>query len=223
MKSLFHDRTEAGRLLADRLANYAGRPDVLVLALPRGGVPVAHVVARALGAPLDVIVVRKLGVPNHEELAFGAIGSGGVQVLNPEVVDTCGIDANTIAFVAEREARELARRELAYRGHRPPCDVRGKTVIVVDDGIATGASIRAALKVLREASPRRLIAAAPVIAASIATELRTHADDVVSVLSPREFHAVGAWYENFSQVSDRQVQTLLGPPCHPVGAPSWKE
>jgi predicted phosphoribosyltransferase len=209
MKTIFQDRPEAGRLLARRLQEYAGRPDVIVLALPRGGVPVAHAVAQALQVPLDVLVVRKLGVPGQEELAFGAIASGGVQVLNSEVVETHGLAGRTIAAVAERERRELLRRERAYRGSRPPPVVRGRIVILVDDGIATGATMRAALLALRHLGAATVVVAAPVIAPYTLAALQAEADRVVAVSTPDGFAGVGQWYEDFSQTTDGEVCALL--------------
>jgi predicted phosphoribosyltransferase len=209
----FLDRADAGRRLASELAgDYgadAGRGDVLVLALPRGGVPVAYEVARALGAPMDVFLVRKLGVPGHEELAMGAIASGGVQVLNEEVVRTLGISPEVIGRVAEREGAELRRREREYRDARPMPDVHGKTVILVDDGLATGSTMRAAAAALRRLGPARLVVAVPVAAPETCEEFRSEVDEVVCALTPEPFHAVGLWYEDFSQTTDAEVRDLL--------------
>ena len=205
----FRDRTEAGRVLAADLRRYAGRADVLVLGLPRGGVPVAHEVARALGAPLDVFIVRKLGVPGHEELAMGAIASGGVRVLNETVVRSIRIPEEVIDAAARREQRELERRELDYRGSRPAPDVRGRTVILVDDGLATGASMRAAAQALRLLGPARLVIAVPVAAEQTCRELRGQADEVVCSTTPEPFYGVGMWYEDFSQTTDAEVRELL--------------
>jgi putative phosphoribosyl transferase len=209
MPTAFRDRTEAGRLLAERLGAYAGRPDVLVLALPRGGVPVAYEVARALDAPLDVFVVRKLGVPGHEELAMGAIASGGVIVLNDDLVQALHIPHRLIEAVAARELVELERRELAYRDDRPMLDVRGRTVILVDDGLATGSTMRAAVTGLRRLRPARIVVAVPTAAPSTCEEFRHEADECVCDMTPEPFNAVGLWYEDFSQTTDDEVRDLL--------------
>jgi len=209
MLTRFRDRREAGRVLAQELAAYARRPDVVVLALPRGGVPVAYEVARALGAPLDVFLVRKLGVPGHEELAMGAVATGGVRVLNDQVVRALGIPPDVIDMVAAWEQQELARRERLYRGDRPPPDVKGRTVILVDDGLATGATMRAALAALRQQQPARRVVAVPTAAAQTCDALRTEADDVVCATTPEPFDAVGFWYEDFSQTTDDEVRELL--------------
>jgi putative phosphoribosyl transferase len=206
---LFRNRTDAGRQLAAELRAYANRPDVVVLGLPRGGVPVAFEVARALHAPLDVFLVRKLGVPGHEELAMGAIASGGVRVLNEEVVRTLHIPEETIDAVAAEEQRELERRERTYRGDRPPADVRGRTVILVDDGLATGSTMRAAVAALRRQEPARIVVAVPVGAVETCEELGTEADGAVCVRTPDPFYAVGIWYGNFSQTTDEEVRDLL--------------
>jgi predicted phosphoribosyltransferase len=205
----FRDRREAGRLLAAKLAGHANRPDVLVLALPRGGVPVAYEVARALGAPLDVFVVRKLGVPGHEEYAMGAIATGGVRVLNNDVVNALGIPDHVIDRVAAREQQELARRERLYRGDRPPPDVRGRTVILVDDALATGATMHAAVKALRPQQPARIVVAVPTASPDACEQLQAEADEVVCATTPEPFYAVGLWYENFSQTTDDEVRDLL--------------
>lgn len=205
MKTQFRDRIEAGRLLAAKLGRYAYQPAVLVLALPRGGVPVALEVARALHAPLGVFVVRKLGVPGQEELAMGAVASGGVLVLNEGVVKSFGISDRDIAAVAERELDELRRREQAYRGVVAAADVRRRTVILVDDGIATGATMRAAVEALRQLKASRIVAAVPVAAASTVAKIRLEVDAFVSVLTPEGFSAVGEWYERFPQVTDEEV------------------
>jgi len=206
---LFRDRREAGRSLAERLAAYANRPDVLVLALPRGGVPVAYEVARALGAPLDVFVVRKLGVPGYEELAIGAVATGGVRVLNDQLVERLGIPEQMIDAVAARELQELARRERRYRGGRPPPDVRGRTVILVDDGLATGATMHAAIEALRQQKPTRIVVAVPTASPEICEEMNTKADDVICAITPEPFQAVGRWYQDFSQTTDEEVEALL--------------
>jgi predicted phosphoribosyltransferase len=207
--SRFRDRHEAGRLLAEKLARYASRPDVLVLALPRGGVPVAYEVARALGAPLDVFVVRKLGVPGHEELAMGAVATGGVRVLNDEVVRGLGIPAYVIDAVTERELHELAQRERLYRGDRPPPDVRGRTVILVDDGLATGATMHAAIQALRQQKPAHIVVGVPTASPETCEALKAEVDDVVCAITPQPFYAVGLSYEDFSQTTDEEVRELL--------------
>jgi predicted phosphoribosyltransferase len=213
---LFRDRTEAGRLLATKLARFADRPDVIVLALPRGGVPVASEVAHALGAPLDVFVVRKLGVPGHSELAMGAVATGGVRVLNEDVVRALGIADVAIEAVARRELAELARRERLYRGERPPPDVRGRTVVLVDDGLATGATMLAAVEALRRQEPARIVVAVPTGASDTCEALRDKADDVVCAVMPEPFHAVGAWYRDFSQTSDDEVRNRLEGGARPL-------
>lgn len=209
MNQPFPNRTEAGKQLARKLARYARRPDVLVLALPRGGVPVASEVARALEAPLDVFVVRKLGVPGHEELAMGAIASGGVRVLNGSVVDSLGILDETIDAVATRELRELERRERAYRDDRPAPDMQGRTVILVDDGIATGSTMKAAIKALRQLEAARIVVATPAAALSTVREMGPDVDELVAVMTPADFAGVGQWYEDFSQTTDGEVRELL--------------
>src|SRR5437870_9592789 len=206
---LYRDRREAGRQLAAKLAAYAGRPDVLVLALPRGGVPVAYEVARALAAPLDIFLVRKLGLPGHEELAMGAVASGGIRVLNEEVVQALRIPEEVIDEVAAVELEELERRERLYRGDRPPPDVRGRTVILIDDGLATGSTMRAALAALRRQQPAGLVVAVPTAAPETCDELRAEADDVVCATTPEPFDSVGLWYEDFSQTTDEEVRELL--------------
>src|SRR5258708_1096127 len=205
----FRDRNEAGRLLATKLAAYANRPDVVVLALPRGGVPVAYEVAVALGAPLDVFLVRKLGVPGYEELAMGAVATGGVRVLNDQVVDRLRVPSYVIDAVAAREQQELTRRERLYRGGRPPPSVRGRTVILVDDGLATGATMHAAVKALRQQQPARIVVAVPTAATETCDELKAEADEVICAITPDPFHAVGRWYEDFSQTTDDEVRDLL--------------
>jgi predicted phosphoribosyltransferase len=205
----FRDRSEAGRLLAAKLGAYANRPDVLVLALPRGGVLVAYEVARALNAPLDAFLVRKLGVPGHEEFAMGAIATGGVRVLNEPVVRALGIPDYAIDAVAVKEQEELARRERLYRGDRPPPDVRGETVILVDDGLATGATMQAAVKALREQHAKRIVVAVPVAAPESCEQLKEQVDDMICALTPEPFYAVGFWYQDFSQTTDEEVRELL--------------
>ena len=206
---MFRDRTDAGRRLAVGLRRYADRPDVIVLALPRGGVPVGYEVARALGAPLDVFVVRKLGVPGREELAMGAIASGGVQVLNEEIVGELGIPAAAVRRVAEAEGRELARRERLYRDDRPPPDLREKTVILVDDGLATGSTMRAAVAAVRRLGPARVVVGVPVGSPETCEVLAEEADEVVCPEQPDPFFAVGNWYRDFSQTTDEEVADLL--------------
>jgi putative phosphoribosyl transferase len=207
---LFRDRTDAGKRLATQLADYANRADVLVLALPRGGVPVAFEVAEALRAPLDIFLVRKLGVPGHKELAMGAIATGGVRVLNEDVVNSLSIPGEVIDAVAADEIRELERRERAYRGERPAPDVRGHTVILVDDGLATGSTMRAAAAALRKQQPARIVVAVPVSAQQVCDEYRMGVDEIICAVTPEPFHAVGLWYENFSQTTDEEVRDLLG-------------
>jgi putative phosphoribosyl transferase len=201
----FEDRRQAGRVLAAALSKYAGCEDVVVLALPRGGVPVAFEVARQLGAPLDVFVVRKLGVPGHEELAMGALASGGIRVLNEDVIAGLGIEECVIESVTAAEGRELARREQAYRGGRPPLDIAHRAVILVDDGLATGSTMRAAVAGLRQRKPARLVVAVPVAASSSCEILAREVDELVCAVRPERFFAVGAWYEDFSQTTDVEV------------------
>ena len=210
----FRDRDDAGRQLGRALAEKLGkRDDLIVLGLPRGGVPVAAHVADALGAPLDVFIVRKLGVPGHEELAMGAIASGGVRVMNRDVLDYVPVSQKSIDAVAQREQRELERREREYRGARPPLDVRGKTVIVVDDGLATGSTMRAAVAALRKMEPRAVLVAVPVAARSTCDDFRREGgvDDIVCLRTPEPFQAVGLWYEDFGQTTDEEVHELLRP------------
>jgi putative phosphoribosyl transferase len=204
----FRDRVDAGRQLAAALRRYASG-DVLVLALPRGGVPVAYEVAAELGVPLDVLVVRKLGTPGQPELAMGAIASGGVRVLNPTVVNALGLSKTTIERITQEEQQEIERRERLYRGDRPPFPVENRTIIVIDDGVATGSTIRAALHCLREQKPRRLIAAFPVGAAETVDELQKEADEVICLETPEPFYAIGIWYRDFPQLSDEEVRSLL--------------
>jgi predicted phosphoribosyltransferase len=205
----FRDRREAGRQLAQRLAAYANRPDVLVFALPRGGVPVAYEVARALHAPLDVFLVRKLGLPGHEELAMGAVASGGVRVLNRDVVERLQLPDELIDAVTRRELQELERRERAYRGDRPFPDVQGKTIILVDDGLATGSTMRAAAEALRQQGPARLVIAVPAGSPETCNDFREEVDEVVCAITPDPFYAVGLWYQDFSQTTDDEVRELL--------------
>jgi len=206
----FRHRLEAGRLLGAELTRRFGcSRDLIVLALPRGGVPVGAEVAKVLGAPLDVFIVRKLGVPGHEELAMGAIASGGVRVLNQDVLRYIPVPQKAIDAVAAREEQELARREHSYRGSRPPLDVRDKTVIVVDDGLATGSTMRAAVAALRKMEPKAITVAVPIAAPQTCDEFRNEGIEIVCLRTPDPFEAVGLWYEDFSQTSDEEVQELL--------------
>jgi putative phosphoribosyl transferase len=205
----FRNRTESGQLLARKLGRYAGRPDIIVLALPRGGVPVAYEVARALRAPLDVFLVRKLGVPGQEELAMGAIATGGIRVLNEDVVRELKIPPRVIDSVAAKEAQELERRERLYRGERPAPDVNGRIVILVDDGLATGSSMRAAVAALRQKNPRRIVVAVPIAAAATCRELESEVDEIVCYETPEPFYSVGLGYEDFSQTTDEEIRQLL--------------
>jgi putative phosphoribosyl transferase len=209
MGPLYQDRSEAGRLLATKLTAYAHRRDVLVLALPRGGVPVAYEVARALHAPLDVFVVRKLGVPGHEELAMGAIATGDVCVLNEQVVQMLRISGSVIDAVATEERKELERREHLYRDNRPPPDVQDRIVILVDDGLATGATMRAAVAALRQQHPACIVVAVPVAAPSTCEELSEEVDEIICAQTPTPFFGVGYWYVDFSQTTDKEVYDLL--------------
>lgn len=205
----FRDRSEAGRLLAEKLRTYASYPNVIVLALPRGGVPVGYEVAHALGAPLDIFLVRKLGIPGYEELAMGAVASGGVRVLNDQVVQGLSIPEYVIDAVAAWELQELERRERVYRGDRPEPDVRGRNVILVDDGLATGSTMLAAIQALRQQQPARIVMAVPTAPPETCEQMRARADDVVCAITPEPFYAVGLWYENFSQTTDEEVRELL--------------
>jgi putative phosphoribosyl transferase len=205
----FRDRTEAGQLLAERLLGYAGRDDVVVLALPRGGVPVAFEVAKALRAPLGVFAVRKVGVPGHEELAMGAVASGGVLVLDESLVRALGIENAELERAVAAEVRELERRTAAYDGEREPHELAGKTVILVDDGLATGASMRAAAAAVRRLSPERVVVAVPVASAETCKQFEAVVDEIVCGATPRPFRAVGLWYDDFSQTTDEEVRELL--------------
>jgi len=208
---VFRDRAEAGRALATKLMGFAGRGDVVVLALPRGGAVVGYEVAQALNAPLDVFMVRKLGTPGQPELAMGAIASGGVIVLNPDVVHALNIPDEVIREVAAREEQEVERREREYRGNRPPLPLRRQTAILVDDGLATGSTMRAAVMAVRDRDPGAIVVAVPVAAASTCAELRSESevDHVICLATPEHFQAVGQWYEDFPQVSDQEVRELL--------------
>jgi putative phosphoribosyl transferase len=205
----FEDRVEAGQILASQLRAYADRADVVVLGLPRGGVPVAFEIAQALRAPLDVMIVRKLGVPGHEELALGAIASGGVRVLNRRLVEELALSPSTIEAIARRQQVELERREELYRGDRPAIQVAGQVVILVDDGIATGSTMRAAVQTLRHQKPARIVVAVPVAPPPVCEELQSVVDELVCLAQPVGFFAVGQWYRDFSQTTDEQVRNLL--------------
>jgi predicted phosphoribosyltransferase len=206
----FADRRQAGQVLASRLTHYADRPDVLVLALPRGGVPVAYEVAATLGADLDIFLVRKLGLPGHPEYAMGAIATGGVQVLNEEAIGWYHIPQDVVTAVVASEKLELQRREAAYRGGRTATPIAGKVIVIVDDGLATGASMRAAVTAVRQLQPSRIVVAVPVGAPSTCRDLQELADEVVCARTPEPFSAVGQWYRDFSQTGDDEVQALLG-------------
>jgi putative phosphoribosyl transferase len=206
---IFKDRADAGRRLAARLTRYADSEDVLVLALPRGGVPVAYEVAKALKAPLDIFLVRKLGVPGYEELAMGAIASGGVRVINEDVVRHLNIPGEVIDAVAAEEQQELERRERAYRDNYPPPNVKGRVAILIDDGLATGSTMRAAAASLRMQKPRRIVVAVPVSSPEICDEFRSEVDEIVCAVTPQHFQGVGRWYKDFSQTSDGEVRELL--------------
>ena len=209
MNSRFRDRHEAGRFLAAQLDAYAGLANLVVLALPRGGVPVAYEVAHALGAPLDVFLVRKLGVPGHEELAMGAIAEGGLRVINHQVVRGLRIPDSAIEDATRREQEELARRGQLYRGDRPPIQLAGKTAILVDDGLATGASMRVAARAVTQQGPKKLVLAVPVAPPETCENLRLEADEVICALTPPLFSSVGAWYDDFTQTTDEEVRDLL--------------
>lgn len=214
MITSFRSRQEAGQVLAKRLLKYAHGPAVVVLALPRGGVPVGYEVAQAFKVPLDVFVVRKLGVPGQEELAMGAVASGDVKVLNGDILERLGITDDIVDAVVARELRELERRERAYRAGRPAPDVQGRTIILVDDGIATGSTMRAAIMALRQLEAARLVVAIPTAALSTVREMRSEADEIVAVMMPADFTSVGQWYDDFSQTTDPEVTELLARAGH---------
>jgi len=214
MQQGFRDRSDAGRALAAALAHYRDRRDLLVLGLPRGGVPVAFEVAQALGAPLDVFVVRKLGFPGHEEFAMGAIASGGVRVLNPELSGHLTLQSEVVQQVAEKERVELERRENLYRKGRESLELKDRCVILVDDGLATGSTMRAAIVAIRAQVPARLVVAVPVASAHTCTELGREVDEIVCAVTPEPLASVGRWYRDFDQTSDAQVQTLLSRAAH---------
>lgn len=205
----FADRSEAGQKLATQMMSYANDPNLLVLALPRGGVPIAYEIARALRAPLDVFLVRKLGVPGNEELAMGAIASGGVRVLNPETTSWTGVSSSVIDEVAKQEQKELERREHLYRGDRPALETYGRSIILVDDGLATGATMRAAAIALRRKNPLKIVVAVPVAPPETCEALRNEVEEIICAITPDPFIAVGAWYSDFSQTSDEEVRQLL--------------
>jgi len=208
--SFFNDRTDAGRRLAKRLSEYANRPDVLILALPRGGVPVAFEVAKALNVKMDVFIVRKLGVPGNEELAMGAIASDNIRVLNEDIVRSFQIPQKVINEVAANELRELERRERLYRGNRPKPNISGSTVILIDDGLATGATMRAAVAAVKTKNPAKVVIAVPTAAPDTCSAFGKEVDEVICVATPEPFYGVGAWYEDFSQTTDKEVCELLG-------------
>jgi len=206
---IFRDRTEAGQVLASKLTKYLNQVNTVILALPRGGVPVAYEIGKELGLPVDIFVVRKLGVPGHEELAMGAIASGGVRHINRDVVDQLRIDSETIDVASRREQKEIERREQLYRGQRPPVDVRNKTVILVDDGLATGSTMRAAIAALRQHRPARIVVAVPAAAPQTCSEIADEVDEIICAATPEPFYAVGQWYQEFSQTTDEEVRDLL--------------
>jgi predicted phosphoribosyltransferase len=205
----FKDRRDAGRILAQKLSAYAGRSDVIVSALPRGGVPVAYEVALALNAPLDIFIVRKLGLPGQAELAIGAIASGGIRVLNEDIIRALAVPEEVVNLVARQELQELERREQLYRGDRPALEVRDRTVIVIDDGLATGASMRAAVTGLRALHPARIVIAVPTAAPETCDAFKFEVDEIVCTITPQPFEGVGRWYEDFTQITDEQVRTFL--------------
>jgi len=209
MRKKFRNRVEAGQMIAAQMQDYMHQEDLLVLALPRGGVPVAFEVAKVLHAPLDICLVRKLGVPGHEELAMGAIASPTTQVLNYDVINSLGIDSLTIAQVAAQELQELQRRDLAYRQGRPPVDIKDKHVILVDDGIATGSTMLAAIAILRQQQPASIVVAVPIAPPSVYQQLKLEVDAVICLYTPQLMYAIGVWYEDFRQTTDEEVRQLL--------------
>ncbi|MDB6065636.1 MAG: putative phosphoribosyltransferase [Pedosphaera sp.] len=210
----YQNRYEAGEALAAKLRHHAGDPNLLVLALPRGGVPVGYEVATALNAPLDIFLVRKLGVPGYEELAMGAVASGGVKILNDDVIQQVGISGNMIDAIVQEKERELEQQEKIYRGERPPAEIKGRTVILVDDGLATGASMRAAVKAVKKKGPKSVIVAVPIGSVQTCHQLQTEVDEVVCGMTPDPFYAVGAWYSDFMQITDEEVRELLDHAAH---------
>nr|WP_309730701.1 phosphoribosyltransferase [Chamaesiphon sp. OTE_75_metabat_556] len=214
IETRFRNRSEAGKLLASKLIQYANRPDLLVLGIPRGGVPVSFEIATALNAPLDICLVRKLGVPGNKELAMGAIATGGFEVLNEDLLDWLRISGHTIAEVADLELQELQHHDLIYRGDRSPLDIRDRIVILVDDGLSTGAMMRAAIGVLKPQQPQRIIIAVPVAPLDTCDRLRTEVDEVVCLITPEQFCGIGLWYEDFTQTTDAQVCELLTVATH---------
>jgi predicted phosphoribosyltransferase len=209
MRVPFHDRRDAGRQLSEQLLDYADNPNVIVLGLPRGGVPVAYEISARIGAPLDVLVVRKLGVPGHEELAVGAIASGGIRYVDRRVAQALRIPDEVIDTVEESERIELERRERTFRAGRPPLDVSGRTTIVVDDGLATGASMAVAVEALRMRNPANIVVAVPIASTEACDSLRERADEVVCLVTPSRMYAIGQWYEDFTQTTDEEVRALL--------------
>ncbi|MEN9470150.1 MAG: hypothetical protein RL630_1883 [Verrucomicrobiota bacterium] len=209
MNARFKDRKDAGRILADKLSKYTNHPNAVILALPRGGVPVAYEVAQELGLPLDVLIVRKLGVPNHEELAMGAIASGGIRYLNRSVIESLRILPETLEDVERREALELMRREALYRGNRPPLQVEGRIVILIDDGIATGSTMRVAIQLLRAQHVKKIIVATPAAPPSAKWEIEPLVDEFIAVVLPTDFYGVGQFYEDFAQMDDDTIYELV--------------
>jgi predicted phosphoribosyltransferase len=207
---VFSDRADAGRILASKLTNYKGRTDTVILALPRGGIPVAYEIGKELGVPVDVFVVRKLGVPGQEELAMGAIATGGMRIINYDVVEQLGINQETIDAVTDQERKELRRREQLYRGERPPREIRGRSVILVDDGIATGSTMRAAIAALRQLGPARIVVAVPVASPETCQQIGAEVDEIICAATPQSLHAISQGYERFEQTTDEEVRDLLG-------------
>ncbi|MBI4474951.1 MAG: phosphoribosyltransferase [Acidobacteria bacterium] len=207
---MFADRADAGRILASKLTAYKGRPDVVIFALPRGGIPVAYEIGKAIGAPIDVFVVRKLGVPGQEELAMGAIATGDIRIINYEVVNQLGITQEAIDAVTDQQREELRRREQLYRGGRPQREVRGQSVILVDDGIATGSTMRAAIAALRQLGPARIVVAVPVAAPETCQQIGGEVDEIICAATPEPLFSIGQWYKRFEQTTDDEVRDLLG-------------